>query len=344
VTSLVTGATGFIGSHLVDALGEGGQTVAVLVRSPDGARHLRERSGVTVVAGDLTDRPSLARALRDVEVVYHCAGKVSARGDPHEFHRVNVEGTENLLTCCTAAGVRRLVYLSSAVVVMSDDDRTSVDVSSPYPDRFLHPYPASKALAERLVRGANGRGDLTTVSLRPCWVWGPRDHTILREILSASRRGLLVRVGDGRNRIATSYVRSVVHAALLSAVSDVAAGKVYFVTDAEEVELWPFLREILDAFGMTLPRLRLPFGVAHAVAVAVEKLWGLGLSSEIPPLSRFVVELVGRSLRARSDAIAHDLGYRPVVSVERGLEEFRAWARTVGNLDEFLAAPVTLRR
>jgi nucleoside-diphosphate-sugar epimerase len=227
---------------------------------------------------------------------------------------------------------------------MSGDDRTSVDESSPYPDRFLHPYPASKALAERLVRAANGRGGLTTVALRPCWVWGPRDHTILREILLASRSGLLVRVGDGRNRIATSYVRSVVHAALLSAASDVAAGKVYFVADAEEVELWPFLREILDAFGMTLPRLRLPFGAARAVAAAVEKLWGLEPSSEIPPLSRFVVELVGRSLRARSDAIARDLGYRPVVSVERGLEEFRGWARTVGNLDEFLAAPATPRR
>src|SRR4051794_40543978 len=194
---LVTGGGGFLGGAIVRRLAARGDAVRALSRG--GYPGLRAM-GVALVQGDLADPAAVARAAEGCAVVFHVAAKAGIWGPYSAYYRSNVEGTRNVIAACRACGVRRLVFTSSPSVVFDGRDMEGVDESVPYPRHHDAAYPATKALAEQLVRAAND-GPRAPRALRPPLIGGPGDPPLAPGIYAGAGGGRLGGIGHRRNLV-----------------------------------------------------------------------------------------------------------------------------------------------
>lgn len=318
---LVTGGGGFLGGAVVDALLARGDDVTSVARGdyPD----LRAR-GVTTLRGDLADPETARAAVGEVDAVVHVAAKAGISGPAADFHRSNVEATRVLLDACREAGVGRLVFTSTPSVVHTGGDLHGGDESLPYATTFDSPYPATKADAERLVLGANGR-DLATVALRPHLVWGPGDTQLVPRILDRARRGQLRLVGDGSSVVDTTYVddAAAAHLCALDALDRLGpdadcAGRAYFVTSGDPRPIRELVDGILAAGGLPPVTGTVPRPVAVAAGAAVEALWSVLGRTDDPPMTRFLARQLATTHWFDISAARRDLGYVPRVPLDEG--------------------------
>ena len=318
-TALVTGATGFVGGRLAAALAGSGYRVRALTRRGSGLEAL-ERLGVEVVRGDLADPASLRSAAQGASVVFHAAGRVSDWGPREAFLRTNAEGTRNVVAACREAGVARLVHLGSLTVLGLPRDGRVVSEETPtaQPARGDF-YTESKLLAERWVVEAHGKGGLATTVVRPGAIWGPGDPNVIPRVARLLRRGAMPLVDGGRNLLGLTHVANLVHGLLLAAESGAAAGRLYHVTDGEEITAREALDAIADALGVRRPRLPLPFGLVLGAAALVEAASrALGRTSP-PPVTRYGVRFVSCHARYDVGRARRELGYEPVVAFREGV-------------------------
>lgn len=323
--ALVTGAGGFIGGAIARALLERGVEVRSFAR---GEYPALAELGVEVVRGDLADADAVRDAARGVDCVFHVAARFDLWGRYEDFHRVNTLGTENVLAACRAEGVTRLVYTSTPSVVHGGDDVSGVDESAPYPTHFEAHYPATKALAEQAVLGANG-AELATCAIRPHLVWGPGDSSALPRLVGRARAGRVRQVGPPK-LIDTCYIDNCVQAHLaaeerLREPDAACAGRAYFVTQGEPVTGATFMNDMLGAAGEAPVTKRVPVWFAKGAAATAEALWSaLGKESE-PPLTRYMVSTLSTDHYYDISAARRDLGYEPAVSYRDGMERLAAW-------------------
>ena len=308
--AFVTGGSGFVGGALIERLRSEGWDVRALARSERAAAAVREH-GAEPVTGDLDDLH-----IEDCEIAFHAAAKVEDFGDPADFERVNVQGTRNVVAACKAGGVRRLVHVSTEAVLMAGQPLVQVDESAPLRPDSPALYSSSKARAEEVVRGA----DLETVIVRPRFVWGKGDTTLLPSIIERVRSGRFRWVGDGRHLTATTHIDNTVEGLWLAATRGPAGG-VYFVTDGEPVVFREFLTRMLGTRGVEIPDRSVPPGVARAAAAAAERAWRLLRRPGSPPLTRFAVWVSSQECTIDISRAERDLGYRPVTTREAGMEE-----------------------
>ncbi|MFI1303027.1 NAD-dependent epimerase/dehydratase family protein [Streptomyces sioyaensis] len=342
---LVTGASGFLGGHLVDRCLAEGHHVRALVRGTSDLSRLRALEGVELVHGALEDAESLRRAVAGVDVVHHSAARVVDFGTRAQFWQANVTGTEQLLEAARRAGARRFVFVSSpsALMPVRDGDRFDIDESVPYPDRFLNLYSETKAAAERRVLAADGP-DFSTVALRPRGIWGPRDHSgFLPRLVGAMRAGRLPDLAAGKRvEVSLCHCDNAVTACLRAAAAPAerVGGKAYFIADRERTDLWAFLARLAGLFGALPPTRPLPPVVRDALAGAVDRLWQLPpLRARVaPPLSRYTVALLTRSTTYDTSAAARDFGYTADTDQETGLRQLTAWVESAGGVEAFVRA------
>ncbi len=321
----VTGATGYFGSRLAAVLRGRGVRVRALARPTADTRRL-EALGVQIARGDVTQPATLAAALAGERLVVHAAGKVSDWGEPRDFFRVNAQGTANVVAACRAAGVHRLVHLGSLTVLGLPRDRATVDELTPPVEAPRDPYTASKLSAEKIVRAAHVPGGLESVVVRCGVIWGPHEPTILPRIVALMRRGRMVYPGDGGNLVGMTHVDNLVAGVLLAATAPAAAGNVYHVTDGEEITCRRLLEALAGELGLAPPRRGVPLPVVLAAATLLE--WGARAvrSATPPPITRYGARLVACDCRYDIGRARRELGYRPVVSFDRGLAQLgRAW-------------------
>lgn len=325
--ALVTGGGGFLGGAIARRLVARGDVVRSLSR---GDYPELRGLGIETLRGDVSDQSAVMRGVEGCEVVFHVAAKAGVWGPSEEYHRANVVGTRNVVEACRSARVPRLVFTSSPSVVFNGRDQEGVDESTPYPDHFEAPYPATKAEAERTVLAANGPG-LATVALRPHLIWGPGDNHLVPRILARARAGRLVRIGRDPKRTDATYIDNAADAHLLAADrladSPNVAGKAYFIAQGEPVPLWDLIDAILDAAGLPPVSRSVPVGLAYRAAQVMEALYrGLRLRSE-PALTRFVVRELTTAHWFDLSAARRDLGYAPRVSTAEGLVRLATWLR-----------------
>jgi nucleoside-diphosphate-sugar epimerase len=295
--------------------------VRALARSDRAAARVREL-GAEAVSGDLGDGRSLRAAAEGVEVAFHAAAKVEDWGDPADFERVNVHGTSNVITACREAGVRRLVHVGTEAALMAGQPLVNVDEGAPLRPDSPALYPSSKAKAEQVVRGANGDG-IETVVIRPRFVWGRGDTTLLPQLVEMVRSGRFRWVGGGRQLTATTHIDNTVEGLWLGATK-AAPGGVYFVTDGEPVVFRDFITDWVGTQDVEIPDRSVPAGVANAAAAASEWLWRRLKRPGNPPLTRFSVWVSSQECTIDISRAETDLGYSPVTTREEGLRQMRS--------------------
>jgi nucleoside-diphosphate-sugar epimerase len=319
-SAFVTGGSGFIGGALVRRLVADGWTVRALARSDASADVIRER-GAEPVRGDLDDTASMAAGAGGCEVAFHCAAHLGDWGSRADFERGNVQGTRNALGAARQAGVRRFVHVGTEAALLAGQPLIEVDERAPL--RFDSPalYSSTKARAEEAVIEANQNG-LATVVVRPRFVWGRGDTTLLPVMTEMVRSGRFAWVGGGRHRTSTTHVDNVVHGLLLGAERG-APGGVYFVTDGEPVVFRDFVTRLLATQGVTPPGRSLPTALARAVAATGETAWRLLPLPGRPPVTRLAVWVSALETTIDITRARTELGYAPVRTIEEGLEELR---------------------
>jgi nucleoside-diphosphate-sugar epimerase len=318
--ALVTGGGGFLGGAVVRLLRQRGDSVRSFTRS---RYPWLDEIGVEQVLGDLADPEAIEKAVAGCDVVIHTAAKAGVWGRHADFFGTNVTGTQNVIAACKKLGVRRLVYTSTPSVVHGGQDVEGANESLPYPRHFEAFYSETKAKAEKAVLAASGPG-LATVSLRPHLIFGPGDPHLVPRIIAAAKAGRLRRIGTKPVKVDVTYVDNAARAHLDAAdrldVGAAPAGKAYFISNDEPVELWPFIDRILAEAGVP--------PVARTVSPWKAKLAGRVLEWVYrfapfvrgePPMTRFVAGQLSTSHWYDISAARRDLGYRPAVSVEEGL-------------------------
>ncbi|WP_405833664.1 NAD-dependent epimerase/dehydratase family protein [Streptomyces sp. NBC_00105] len=356
VKILVTGASGFLGGHLVDGALRQGHRVRALVRPGSDAVRLRSLAGVEVVTGDLTDDGSLGRATHGCDAVLHSAARVVDHGSRAQFEAANVTGTQRLLAAARSAGARRFVFVSSpsALMRVREGDRLGIDESTPYPKRWFNLYSETKAIAEQYVRAADGP-EFTTCAVRPRGIWGPRDHAgFLPRMVDAMRAGRLPDLSGGKRvLVSLCHVDNAVDACLRAALAPAGqvGGKAYFVVDREETDLWPFLARVGALFDCPPPAPRIPLVLGRGIAAAVETGRHLrrrpagggsgpaGGTDAAPPLSRYMMALLTRSATYDTRAARRDLGYAAPRTRADGLRALQEWVTEVGGVAAWTAGP-----
>ncbi len=316
----VTGGSGFVGGRLIERLLADGHSVRALARSEQAAARVRE-AGAEPVMGELGDLAALRQAVDGAELAFHAAAHLGDWGPREKFERVNVSGTANVLKACAQAGVRRLVHVSTEAVLLAGEPLVNVDETAPLRPDSPALYSSTKARAERLVRDAN-RGAFETVVVRPRFVWGRGDTTLLPRIVSMVRDGRFAWVGDGSHRTSTTHVDSVIEGLILGASRGV-PGNVYFVTDGEPVVFREFVSALLATQGVEAPQRSVPAPIVRAAAVACEAVWRALPLSGGPPLTRFAYWVSAQECTINITKAREELGYRPAREIEDGLEELR---------------------
>lgn len=313
----VTGGSGFVGRNLIRALVARGDEVVALARSPRSTLTVEEL-GALSASGDLEDVDALREGMHDCETVYHAAAQVTEWGDPDEFYRFNVTGTENVIKAAKAAGVKTLVHISTEAVLANGTPLANVDETRPRPDNALPRYPRTKGLAEAAVVAANST-DFRTVVVRPRFIWGKDDTSVLGQIVEAVNTGRFMWIDGGRYKTSTCHVDNVVEGALLAADKG-KGGEVYFLTDGEPVEFREWITALLATQDVTPPDKSIPRWLAWNTARICEGLWGLLPLKSPPPITRVTVNLIGQEVTVDDSKARRELGYTSHVSREEGLK------------------------
>ncbi|MEW6472158.1 MAG: NAD-dependent epimerase/dehydratase family protein [Actinomycetota bacterium] len=327
----VTGATGFVGGRLVDALLEEGHKVRALVRDPAKAP-LLQRPGVELVRGDLADPAGLEEAVAGSERVFHCAALVGDWLRADDARRVNVDGTRALMAASSSVGVGRVVYLSSLSVYGLGQHR-GTDESAPL--RYSgEPYIDSKIDADRMVQVYAGRVGPEVVILRPGFVYGPGDRRFLPKLLDALTRRQFVYIGDGRKLLNISYVDDVAQGMLLAATVPAAAARTYNLTDGTETTLRDFVEFLCHQLGIPAPTRRIPPPVAWAACHGAEALARARRAQEAPRLSRGRMRFLYYNQHYSGAKAQRELGYRPRFTYREGIPPTLVWYREQGLLPQ----------
>lgn len=321
----VTGATGFIGSHLVECLLARGHEVSCLVRDP---ARLGWIAGVPVrtVRGDLDSPAALADLVEGQDVVVHSAGVTKAK-DLDQFVRVNVEGSARVVQAIHARGrrVQRLVYFSSQAAMGPSPGR--VALAEDAAQRPVSLYGKSKSMAEARLR--DSCGSLPVTVIRPPAVYGPRDRDVL--VFFRLVKGGFAPALTGERLVSAVYVKNLVQGVALAVEKSHGKWCAYSFTDGGQPSWAGLLESMARAQGIRPLRVRVPLAAA-ALATGASECWAALLGR--PALLSWdkLAEMRPRYNLVSDERARTELGYRPAVSTDRGMEETVLWYREQGWL------------
>jgi nucleoside-diphosphate-sugar epimerase len=321
--ALVTGGTGFVGGHLIEALRRAGHEVTALVRNAGKGATLAER-GVRLVAGDLHATRALAEAAEGQDLVFHVAGATSAL-DEAGFHRANVEGTRHVVDAATAARVGRLVHVSSlAAAGPSEPGRP---LRGDEPPRPVTAYGRSKLAAEEAVRA----GRVEWAIVRPPMVYGPGDREFLRAFRAAHRFGVSPVFGSGAQELVAVYAPDLADALVAVAVAGSTAGRTYAACHAERFTQLELARKLGEAVGRAVTVPRLPGALARPVLFVAETAARLTGQPTLLTTDK-ANEFFAPAWTADPSPIARDADWEAAHDLDAGLRRTAAWYRERGWL------------
>ena len=319
--ALVTGATGFVGGHLVERLARDGHEVTALVRSPGKAARLL-KPDIRLERGDLHDAAALSRAVDGQDVVFHVAGSVAARNEA-AYLAGNRDGTRNVVRAAEAAGSPRFVHVSS--MAAGGPSRKGVPMTAADQPRPVTAYGRSKLAAEEVVRASA----LPWTILRPPTIYGPNDRDNLIKVFRIARTGIAPVFGDGSMELSAVYAPDLADALVLAAKAPTAAGQVYYANHPEVLTSAGLVREIGRAMGRTVRIVGVPEPLARVILAATGGVAGLLGRVTILNLDK-ANEFFQPAWTGDAAPLMTDTGWRPAHDMASGLAETWRWYRSAG--------------
>lgn len=320
--ALVTGASGLLGHHLITALQERDAAVRALVLPAEDASRLAARN-VELYRGDVRDPQTLLAPMQGVDVVFHLAGMMGVWRPMRDYYDVNVRGAEYVGRAALAAGVGRLVHISSWTVYGMDLGKPAAEDFPLAP--FQEPYAVTKAEGDRVVQRLISEEQLPAVIVRPGTFFGPEDRLHFGRMADRLRAGKGVIVGSGRNALPFVYVTDVVQGLMLAAMHPRAVGQAFNISNDQPLTQEEMLDAIAAELGVAPPRLHVPYRALYAAAFVAERLGAVLRPRHQPPVTRLGAKLFGTDNRHSINKARAELGYEPRVRLREGVRIAAAW-------------------
>ncbi len=321
---LITGANGFIGSHLVQKFLREGHQVKAFVRKSSDVSFLNGMNP-TIVYGDILDKKSLMSAMLEVDIVIHNAGFASDWGAYQDFYQINVEGTQNVAMAAAERKVKRLVYMSS-VAVHGFGSETMMEETSPFRYTFF-PYTKSKWIAEQWIMEYTKLVDMEVTAVRPGNVFGTRDHTFMSKYLDALERGQTAVINRGSSKTCPTYVENLAHGVYLAAMHPQAPGQSFIITDGLDIDWKTFNKKLTDALNLKESTASFPFGLAYFAGSILEFSYKLFGSKKSPLITRYRVLNGGKNYWFSIEKAKNILGYKPIIDLDTAVRKTIEWYR-----------------
>jgi nucleoside-diphosphate-sugar epimerase len=326
---LTTGAGGFIGSHLVDSQLAQGNYVRALDLHAERLAHATSHPNLEIVIGDVSDKNSVRKSVKDIDLIYHLASAhLDVSLDDEHYRRVNVDATVDLLEAAREAGVKRVVHCSS-VGVIGDVKNPSANETSPCKPTNI--YESTKLAGERAALAFAQERGLLLVVARPAWVYGPRCPRT-QKLFRAIQKGRFPIFGRGRNLRHPVYISDAISGLELCGEKDQISGQVYIIAGEEPVTIEELVHLVAEAAGVNPPKIHFPIFIGMLVAYSLQIIFKpLGRR---PPFSRRSLDFFLKNNAYNITKAKRDLGYYPHVDLCSGLQETWRWLQG-GEISEF---------
>ncbi|MFA5322808.1 MAG: NAD-dependent epimerase/dehydratase family protein [Smithella sp.] len=323
---LITGATGFIGHHVVNAnLTKGNKLRAFVLPGDSGEAWLKER-GVEVVNGDIRDYEAVRRAVGSVDIIFHTAAVVTDWAPRKMFWDVTVGGTENICRAAVDAKVSRLVDVSTCDV-FGTDESIVMDESMPL-QYWGEPYADSKIDAEKVMRKYHEEQGMPLTMVYPLWVFGEGDQTFVPLLADAIiKRELIFWRKDAI--VWPTYIENLVDLLMLISEDERAIGNGYLVHDGESTTLQEFCAGIAESLGVPPINTHIPYWSAMTAARVMEFIWKLLGIRTRPLLTTYAVTNLGSRFRFSIEKAQRELGWKPRITYREGFLKTMEWLKTL---------------
>lgn len=323
---LVTGGSGFLGKKICQQLLQRGDEPFALSRVPS---QFLKRQGIKFVACDLTRKDQVEEVFKNYhfDAVIHTAAKAGIWGPYHEYEKINVQGTKNLIQFARQHCVRIFIHTSTPSVVYGDTDIIDGDEALDYPAHHLTSYAKTKAIAERYVLSKHASHHFQVAALRPHLIWGVDDPHLLPRLVTRAKRGKLVQVGDGNNMVDIIHVDNAAgaHIQLMDKMLEDSSfgGEAYFIGQERPVKLWEFMLKILENKGIASKPKKMSLGLAFKMGTVFEFIYSYFYPHKEPPMTKFLALQLGTHHYFKHDKAIADFNFHLTKTIEEGLEEFK---------------------
>jgi len=330
--ALVTGATGQVGSHIVERLRADGWRTRALVREPGRAGWLAE-GGVELAQGDVLDAERFRAAATGCDAIFHAAALITARGGWEHYRAANVEGTRNAIDAAAAGGTRLLQVSSVAVYggAARYRDRPTDENTPPAPLPESAFYARSKRESERLVLDAHAAGRIWATVVRPDVIYGRRDRQFVPRLARVVERGFFPVVNGGESTLAVVHAASVADGAVRAVGSDAAGGEAYNLANDFPVTVARFARLAGEGLGRRVRLVSFPIALARTGLATARGVLRLTGGAALASQSEGTLDFLSRDNPFTSERARRELGWSPPVQPESGIPDaFRWWKEQRG--------------
>ena len=325
--ALITGATGQVGSYIVERVRQEGWSIRALTRDPGTARWLGD--DVELAQGDVLEGAKFSASAKDCDVIFHAAAAITARGGWDAYRALNLDGTANAISAARTSGAR-LMHVSSVAVYgpgMRYQQSRPTDEDATFevlPDAQY--YARSKRDSERMVLDAHAAGDIWATAIRPDVIYGRRDRQFVPRIARMLRFGLAPLVNGGTSTLPIIHAQNVAEAAWLAVRSDTAGGRAYNVTNERPVTVREFFQLAGEGLDRRVTGVSIPMPVARALLTLAAYVLGLVRGRGLRAMSGGTLSFLTRDNPFTSERAERELGWKPVVDPFDGVPDaFRWW-------------------
>ena len=328
--ALVTGATGLVGSHIVERLLTDGWEVRGLVRTPAARDALDLQAiGMEPVQGDVLNRDTFTRASKNVDVIFHTAAAITPSGGWEVYRRLNVDGTQNAIAAAESSGAR-LLQLSSVAVYgpgsrfRADGKKTDEDTPfSPLPSGGY--YARSKRESEQMVMEAHSTGRVWATAVRPDVIYGQRDRQFVPRMARILRRGFAPLVGGGKSTLAVVHAANVADGAVRAAMSGTAGGRAYNLANDFDVTVRRFFELGAHGLGRDVRFIPIPLPIARGVFNGFRRFVNAITGGKLNVISNASISFITEDNPFTSERARRELGWSPSVRPEQSVPEAFHW-------------------
>ena len=317
--NLVTGATGFLGSHLVEELLRRKKTVRVFVRETSDLEFLKQFDLETIY-GCLSDLESLIQATKDVETIFHCAAFVSDYGPFEEFERANVTGVENILKCALINKPERIVHISTTDVY--GFPKGAVDENYPFKKRGFF-YGETKIDGEKIIWDYYEKHKIPITVFRPATIYGERSLFFIDEIISMLKKKNYIHIRWKDVDAGLVHVSNLIDAIFLALDSPDSIGEAYNIIDGNKISFRRLAKSLAVISESPEAKIFIPFTLAFSIGFITEKLHTILNQKDRPFLTRMAACLFGISQEFSTEKIQKELHWKPKITFEEGIERIR---------------------